>query len=82
MDNAKFRHLSSNCDGEIYLGTLNNKNILVCGVCGTFCSVKKFVWNCPFCKKNFKCKEIDIIEGKNIINKLMKRNSISYLEKK
>ena len=82
MDNAKFRHLSSNCDGEIYLGYLDKKNILVCGVCGTFCSVKKFIWNCPFCKKNFKCKEIDIIEGKNIINKLMKRNSISYLEKK
>ena len=78
LDKVKFRH-SLICDGIIYLGILNKKNILVCGKCGTFCSVKKFIWNCPFCGKNFKSKEIEVIKNNNLINNnIIRRKSDNY----
>ena len=64
-----FRH-NKNCDGNLYLGILNDKKILVCGKCTVFCSIKKYEWVCPLCGMNFMCNENEVFsekEKKNVL---------------
>ena len=55
-----FRH-NDKCDGVMFLGYLNGKDVVVCSKCGNFCSVKKFDWRCPTCKKTFKTKKACVV---------------------
>ena len=49
----KFYHKSS-CTGDLYLGELNKKKIVVCGKCESMGSYEGYVWTCPICTKRFK----------------------------
>ena len=49
----KFYHKSS-CTGDLYLGELNKKKIVVCGKCESMGSYDGYVWTCPICTKRFK----------------------------
>ena len=42
------------CKGLLYLGILNNKNIVVCEKCKAINNFSKFFWTCPFCGNKFK----------------------------
>ena len=49
----KFYHKSS-CTGDLYLGELNKKKIVVCSKCESMGSYEGYVWTCPICTKRFK----------------------------
>mgnify|MGYP007056192494 CR=1 FL=1 len=49
----KFYH-KSNCTGDLYLGELNKKKIVVCGKCESMGLYDGYVWTCPICTKRFK----------------------------
>ena len=53
VEKFKFLHKSS-CKGELYLGEMNKKRILVCGKCDALSYYDTFVWTCPLCNKKFK----------------------------
>ena len=42
------------CNGELYKGILNKKDIIVCSKCKAMNFFDKFFWTCPLCKKRFK----------------------------
>ena len=42
------------CKGLLFLGTLNNKNIVVCEKCKAINNFNKFFWTCPLCENKFK----------------------------
>ena len=52
--NMKFYHKAS-CKGELYLGEMNRKKIIVCSKCEALSFYDNFVWTCPLCTKKFKC---------------------------
>ena len=49
----KFYHKSS-CTGDLYLGELNKKKIVVCSKCESMGLYEGYVWTCPICIKRFK----------------------------
>ena len=49
----KFYHKSS-CTGDLYLGELNKKKIVVCSKCESMGLYEGYVWTCPICTKRFK----------------------------
>ena len=53
VEKFKFLHKSS-CTGELYLGEMNKKRILVCVKCDALSYYDTFVWTCPLCNKKFK----------------------------
>ena len=65
-----FKH-NKNCEGNLYLGILNDKKILVCGKCAVFCSIKKYEWVCPLCGLNFVCNESEVFSEKEKKNMLI-----------
>ena len=61
----KFYHKSS-CNGDLYVGQLNDKRIVVCNKCESMGLYDGYVWTCPLCSKRFKTYnnyEDDDIEG-------------------
>ena len=42
----------------MYFSKLRKNEIVVCSLCKGFYDIKKFLWNCPVCEKNFECKNI------------------------
>ena len=42
------------CKGELYLGTISNKKIIVCSKCNAMNFYDKFIWTCPLCLKKFR----------------------------
>ena len=42
------------CDGELYIGNLSDKEIIVCSKCHAMNFYDKFIWICPSCKKKFR----------------------------
>jgi len=42
------------CKGEIYLGKLNNQEIVVCNKCHAMNFIKNFIWICPLCGTRIK----------------------------
>ena len=42
----------------MYFSKLRKNEIVVCSLCKGFYDIKKFLWNCPICEKNFECKNI------------------------
>ena len=64
LKNMKFFHKSS-CTGELFLGELNNKKVVVCNKCESLGLYEGYVWTCPLCYKRFKnnIKEKEPIEN-------------------
>ena len=51
------------CRGEIYLGNLNNQEIIVCNKCHAMILIKNFIWTCPLC--GMKIKDNGLVIGKS-----------------
>ena len=45
------------CNGELYKGILNKKEIIVCSKCKAMNFSDKFYWTCPLCKIRFRNKK-------------------------
>ena len=46
------------CKGILYEGKLYDRKVVICSKCNTFVNYEKFIWNCPFCLKRYKKKNI------------------------
>ena len=64
----KFFHKNS-CNGDLFLGELNNKKVVVCNKCESLGLYEGYVWTCPICYKRFKNKTEKEEEKNNDINK-------------
>ena len=54
VDNIKFFiHDFNECNGELLIGNLQGKKIVVCNLCKFVIDYDKVLWFCPQCKKNF-----------------------------
>jgi len=58
------------CKGLLYQGYLYNRKVVICSLCFTIVNYEKFIWFCPYCKKNFKRK----LKSEYPINFLMNKN--------
>lgn len=63
-DNVTFTH-KPNCSGVLYHWLISGKDTIFCSCCQTFCTLSKFNWFCPKCKKNFMTKSINIYNGES-----------------
>ena len=56
-----FRHINNEnekkCNGILYLGHLQKKNVIVCSECRLVQHMKEVQWECPNCLKIFSCKK-------------------------
>ena len=68
IEKTKFFHKLS-CKGELYLGEMNNKKIIVCAKCDALSYYDSYVWTCPKCEKKFRV---------NGGNSAMKNHVIKY----
>jgi len=50
-----FKH-KKECDGNLFLGSLSKKQIVVCEKCKSMNFYERFVWTCPVCFKRFRQK--------------------------
>ena len=64
------------CRGELYLGELNDKKVVVCSKCDSLGAYEGYVWTCPICNKRFKNK-INEGEKKEEIEKKEEKKKIS-----
>ena len=74
INKIKFTHRKQ-CKGELFLGELNNKKVVVCNKCDSLGLYDNYIWTCPLCFKKFrdedkekdkeKDKEIDENKSKN-----------------
>ena len=53
VQNMKYYHKAS-CKGELYLGEMNRKKIVVCSKCEALSFYDNFTWTCSVCCKKFK----------------------------
>ena len=69
IKNLKFFHKNS-CVGQLFLGKLNGKKVVVCSKCEALGNYDNYLWTCPHCLKRFKLKinENNNKENKNILN--------------
>ena len=56
-----FRHINNNenekrCNGILYLGNLQKKEVVVCSECRLVQRMKNVLWECPNCLQVFTCK--------------------------
>ena len=56
LKTLKFFHKES-CKGDIFLGEMNGKKIVVCNKCESLGNYDNYVWTCPICLKKFKIKK-------------------------
>ena len=84
IENEKFYH-KCNCKGELYLGYMNNKKIIVCNKCEAMSYYYNFIWTCPICNKRFKVlnNNNDNIDqnDNNVDNKNIEYNKNIHLRK-
>ena len=74
LEKNKFFHRLS-CKGELFLGEMNNKKIVVCNKCDSMGFYENYKWTCPICKKVFQVKNIIKVD------KIIKRNLSTIKEK-
>ncbi len=48
-----FIHEFNECNGQLLIGNLQGKKIVVCNLCREFIDYDKVLWFCPQCKKSF-----------------------------
>ena len=63
------------CIGQLFVGELNNKKVVVCSKCESLGNYDNYLWTCPHCLKRFKLKLIDNKENKNILNLVLNNNN-------
>ena len=56
IKNYKFQH-KKECNGIMYKGVLNNKQIVVCSKCHMLNTYEYHQWLCPICKERFRLKD-------------------------
>ncbi len=54
------------CSGELFIGEMDNKKIIVCNKCDSLGYYDNFIWTCPHCQKRFRLKKNEY--NKNQIN--------------
>lgn len=57
-DEMIFYH-KKECNGRIFFGTMQNRQIIVCEKCRSLSNYDRFIWTCPQCGKRFKNKSIE-----------------------
>ena len=76
-----FRHINNNkekkCNGILYLGYLQKKEVAVCSECRLVQQMKEVYWECPNCLKIFVCKKKKA-NGKK--NKYKSNNNITNIK--
>ena len=78
INKYKFYHKAS-CKGELYLGEINKKKIVVCHKCDSLGFYDNFVWTCPKCLNKFKTnnnKRKDENKENNNNNNILRESSI------
>ena len=71
LKNKNFYH-NKKCKGLLYFGKLRKNEIVVCSECKCFYDIKKFLWFCPKCEKNFTCNNICLNRYNENINNFHK----------
>ena len=81
INKMKFMH-RKNCKGELYLGELNSKKVVICNKCDSMGIYDNYVWTCPNCFKKFRdnIKKEDINNLKKNEEKENKEITISPLK--
>ena len=74
---TKFIHRKQ-CKGELFLGELNNKKVVICNKCDSLGLYDNYIWTCPICFKKFRDNE----EEKNNVEKEEKVENNSPLKNK
>ena len=67
LKHTNFYH-NKKCKGLLYFGKLRKTDIVVCSECKCFYDIKKYLWCCPICEKNFGCKNICLNPKNNDLN--------------
>ena len=52
INKVKFFH-RNHCKGELFLGELNNKQVVICNKCDSVGIYENYIWTCPICSKKF-----------------------------
>ena len=75
-----FRHINKEnerrCNGILYLGYLQKKEVVVCSECRLVQHMKEVLWECPNCLKIFTCKKRKE-KGKKLKHKTNSNNNIA-----
>jgi len=84
---SKVFYHKKECSGEVYLGRLENKPIVVCSKCKSMNFYEKFTWTCPLCNNRFqdlkeKESKMDCSYLINDSNTDTARKSISFFNEK
>ena len=58
INKTKFFH-RKHCKGELFLGELNNKKVVICSKCDSLGLYDIYIWTCPICFKKFRDEEKD-----------------------
>ena len=81
INKTKFIHRKQ-CKGELFLGELNNKKVVICNKCDSLGLYDNYIWTCPLCFKKFrdedkdKDKETDEDKSKNKIKDIKPKTDI------
>ena len=75
LSDVTFFH-NNNCDGLLYLGNFNNKDIIVCEKCEYSNYLSDFIWTCPICKNEIS------LNNSNDFSKRTSRNPSIKVNKK
>ena len=78
ISKTKFYH-KTNCRGELLLGEMNKKKIIVCAKCDALSYYDSYVWTCPICEQKFKVGAM--IGSSGLKNHLIKYDSSKKLMK-
>ena len=86
VDNLVFYH-KKNCMGELFKGTVNDVEIIVCEKCHAINFYDKFLWTCPLCQKRFtlhrnKKNNLSLIPRQKYVNNSIgkENNNINYYD--
>ena len=53
INKIKFIHRKT-CRGELFLGELNSKKVIICNKCDSLGLYNNYIWTCPICYKKFR----------------------------
>ena len=78
------------CRGELFLGELHGKKVVVCNKCDSIGNYENYIWTCPLCYKKFKDiekeenlnKDINIEKNANKETSLERKNSNNKMVRK
>ena len=79
IKNIKFFHKQS-CKGEVFLGEMNGKKIVVCNKCDSVGIYDNYVWTCPICLKRFKTKNSKKLTDKETKNSLFSEKNLPIIK--